>query len=182
MYDNESLDREKFYFQIEGEESKNWRGGEGKLVHAQDYRTFCREIGPGEGLLRQSDYGGRRVSMGEQKKGGGGKGRGGKKRKKRERGKKSAIPNNERGRVNVGGGGGDRGGVAFFRGELIDFPLARSLAPLGVTPPLPHSPSFLAPLLALRFSLSLSLSLPLLFLSRIRSLARSLARSNKSFP
>lgn len=68
MYDNESLDREKFYFQIEGEESKNWRGGEGKLVHAQDYRTFCREIGPGEGLLRQSDYGGRRVSMGEQKK------------------------------------------------------------------------------------------------------------------
>lgn len=45
--------------------------------NARDYRTFCREIGPGEGLLRQSDYGGGRVPMG--KKGGG---RGGKKRKK----------------------------------------------------------------------------------------------------
>lgn len=42
-----------------------------KLVradNAQDYRTFCREIGPSEGLLRQSDYGGRRVSM-EKKRG-----------------------------------------------------------------------------------------------------------------
>lgn len=89
MYDNESLDREKFYFQIEGEESKNWRGGEGKLVHAQDYRTFCREIGPGEGLLRQSDYGGRRVSMGKKKEEEG-------KEEEEKRGKRESGEKNQR--------------------------------------------------------------------------------------
>ena len=74
-----------------------------KLVradNAQDYRTFCREIGPSEGLLRQSDYGGRRVSMekkrGERKKGGRKtKNTHTQKQRERERkGKKSAIPNN----------------------------------------------------------------------------------------
>lgn len=75
-----------------------------KLVradNARDYRTFCREIGPGEGLLRQSDYGGGRVPMG--KKGGG---RGGKKRKKR--GEKISDTKQRTGSSQRGKGGGGR--------------------------------------------------------------------------
>lgn len=81
-----------------------------KLVradNAQDYRTFCREIGPSEGLLRQSDYGGRRVSMekkrGERKKGGEKNKKHAHTKTEREREKRKKISDTkQRGRVNGG--------------------------------------------------------------------------------
>lgn len=145
-----------------------------KLVradNARDYRTFCRQIGPSERLLRQSDYGGRRVSMG--KRGGRRRARkkeqkGGKKTKKE---KKSAIPNNGVESTRREGSGE----VAFFRGELIDSrSFVRSLNST-CTLSLALLPSSSSALLHLPFvQLSHFISL---FLSRVPSLACSLARS-----
>lgn len=135
-----------------------------KLVradNAQDYRTFCREIGPSEGLLRQSDYGGRRVSM----------------EKKRGKKEKKISDTKQRGRVNVERG--IRWG-RVFPGWTNRLPLARSLAQLGVHPPSPLSPSFLVPLSPSFSTPSSRFLAPSPYFSH--GFPRSLVRSNKSFP